>query len=152
MKQVLAFFLVLLALVSCSDKQLAEKSGNALDQYVDSITKVYPNYSGNIAVQKMIGEDFVNHLAKKPDVLSGTAFKLVNIGEVAGKTMVMFSCDHLYLWCEDYGTENAAKLDNTKAYRIAGGEFDMYEPVEGVAGQQLKLGSVFYRNLVMEEI
>lgn len=152
MKQVLAFFIVLLAMASCTGNQQKETKGTALEQYVDSITNVYPNYSGNIAAQQMIGEDFIKRLATHPEILDGTVFKLVNIGEIAGKTMVMFSSDYLYLWSEDYGTENAAKLDKSKSYKIVAGEFDKYEPVDGVAGPSLKLGSVYYRNLAMEEI
>lgn len=155
MKQVLAFFMMLLVLASCTSRQQqASEPVSPFRQYVDSITKAHPNYSGNIAVQKMIGEDFLKHITPFPGILEGVSFSVVNMGETAGKTIVMFSSydPSLYLWCEDYGTEKAAQLDTKKSYKIAGGTFDRYEPVEGVANAYLQLGSVFVRDLAMEEV
>ena len=154
MKQVLAFFIAVLALTACTNSTNEGKQGTALEQFTDSITKARPNYEGNIAVQKMIGEEFSKNLGTLPGVLDGTAFKVVELADIAGKTMVMFSSDNpiVYLWSEDYGTENAAKLDKAKTYRITGGTLDRYEPVEGVASPLLKLGSIYVRDLTMEEI
>ena len=153
MKQVLAFFIVLLAMAACTGKQQAEKPGNALDQYADSITKVYPNYSGNIAVVKMICEDFEKHISPLPGVLDGKEFHVVGISDIGGKTSVMFACSQpsVSVWCEDYGTENAAKLDQSKNYRITGGTIDRYEPERGIAQQWLTFGSIFVNGLTVEE-
>ena len=154
MKKVIAIFTVLLTLVACSDKQLAEKSGNALDQYVDSITKVYPNYLGNIAVVKVICEDFEKCISPLPGVLDGKDFHIVGISDIGGKTSVMFACSQpsVSVWCEDYGTENAAKLDQSKNYRITGGTIDHYVPEQGIAHQWLDLGEVYVKDLTVEEI
>lgn len=154
MKQVLAFFIVLLVMASCTGKQQAEKPGNALDQYADSITKVYPNYSGNIAVVKMICEDFEKHISPLPGVLDGKDFKIVGISDIGGKTSVMFACSQpsVSVWCEDYGAENAAKLDQSKNYRITGGTIDHYVPEGGIAHQWLDLGEVYVKDLTVEEI
>jgi uncharacterized lipoprotein len=154
MKQVLAFFIVLLALAACSDKQQAEKSGTPFEQYVDSITKVYPNFKGNIAVQEKICEDFGRHLNALPGILEGAQFDIVNMGEVAGKTMVMFTCKtgDVTLWCEDFGTEKAAQLDKSKSYKVTGGTLERYVPTHGIAGDLLKLGEVYVKDLTVEEI
>ena len=154
MKQVLAFFFVLLALASCTGKQEAEKPGNALDLYADSITRVYPNFSGNIAVVKMICEDFEKRISPLPGVLDGKEFHVVGISEIGGKTSVMFACSQpsVAVWCDDYGTENAAKLDNSKNYRITGGTVERYKPERGIAHQWLTLGEVYVKDLQVEEV
>jgi len=161
MKKVIALFMVLLALGSCTSEQQAEKKGTAFEQYTDSITKVYPNYAGNIAVAKQICGDFEKHLGTMPGILEGSEFTLDDnsIAEIDGKILVMFSYKYkgenitsLSVYCEDLDPQLASTLNSEKPYKITGGTFDHYEPVHGMAAQWLQLGTVYVRDLKVEEM
>lgn len=158
MKKVIALFMVLLALGSCTGEHQAEKKGTAFEQYRDSITKVYPNYAGNIAVAKQICDDFEKHLGTIPGILEGTEFSFTNIADVGGKLLAAFSYKYkgddvtsLSVYCEDLDPQLAATLSQDKTYKITGGTFDHYQAERGMAQQWLTLGTIYVRDLKVEE-
>lgn len=158
MKQVLAFFIVLLVMASCTGNQSVSNSGSMFEQYKDSITKVYPNYKGNIAVLKQISDDFEKHLGTMPGILEGTEFSFTNIADVGGKLLAAFSYKYkgddvtsLSVYCEDLDPQLAATLSQDKTYKITGGTFDHYQAERGMAQQWLTLGTIYVRDLKVEE-
>lgn len=161
MKQVLALFIALLALASCStDKQQASNPGTPLDQFVDSITKVYPNYAGNITVQNEISAELEKRISPLPGILEGTKFQFDNVAEIGGSILIMFSLagetsagvTTLLVSCDDFDKDIAATLDKTKTYKITGGTVVNFEAQKGMAEQWLYLGKVEVKDLTVEEI
>lgn len=162
MKKVLAIVIMLLAVISCVRKQnvtTEEKTPTTqLEQFVDSMKNVYPNYKGNIAINKKIGEAFASNLTTIPGILEDESFHIVGISEIVGKYNIMLALEHsgmetsLSVWCEDFGEEKAATLDNTKLYRLTGGIVETITPKMGIAGPYINLGNVYVKDLTVEEI
>lgn len=160
MKKVLAILAALLVLTSCVSKEKPEEKTpiTKLEQFVDSMKKVYPNYEGNIAISKKIGDAFAGKLAIFPGILEDESFRIVGISEIGGKYNLMLALKHsdmecsLSVWCEDFGEEKAAALDNTKLYRLTGGTIETITPKSGIAGPYLELGDVYVKDLTVEEI
>jgi hypothetical protein len=161
MKQVLAILMVMLALAACTSTGKQESnSGTPLDQFVDSITKVYPNYAGNITVQNKISAELEKRISPLPGILEGTKFMFDNVAEIGGSILIMFSLagetsagvTTLLVSCDDFDKDIAATLDNTKTYKITGGTVVNFEAQRGVAEQWLYLGKVDVKDLKVEEI
>lgn len=107
MKKAIALFLVLLTLTACTsnkekngstnkfpEEELMEKAkdNTKLTQYVDSIKTVFPNYEGNLVVQKKVSKEFEKQLTSFPGILEGSTFHLASMFEHEGKTCVAFMC------------------------------------------------------------
>lgn len=167
MKKVLAFIMVLLLFTSCGTKDAGtmEKDGDGIAintpflQYVDSIKKVFPNYKGNIAALRKISEDLEHRLTTLPGVLDGAEFHIVGIAEIEGKINVMFTHigvrgEHeacVSLVCDDFGLDNAAKLDESKNYRVVSGKVDSVRCERAVAPKWLEFGVIYVSDLKVEE-
>lgn len=177
MKQVLAFFFVLLALAACTgtstdnkeqSKPILDKNmpgyrpwmehireNTRLTRYEDSIKTVYPNFEGNLVVQKNISKDFGEKLAAEPGILYGSTFHLASMFEKDGKTCVSFICNEagVNVWCLDYNEADAAKLDKDKAYEITDYVIDHFEANDDEVGSSfLFLGNIYVKSLTVEEI
>ena len=150
---------MLLALAACSDKQVASNTGTPLDQFVDSITKAYPNYAGNITVQNKISAELEKRISPLPGILEGTKFQFDNVAEIGGSVLTMFSLADktsagvttLIVSCDDFDKDVAATLDKTKNYKITGGTVVNFEAQRGMAEQWLYLGRVDVKDLKVEE-
>ena len=57
----------------------------------------------------------------------------------------------LSVYCEDLDPQLAATLSQDKTYKITGGTFDNYQPERGMAQQWLTLGTIYVRDLKVEE-
>lgn len=157
MKKVLALFM-LLSLLACNHDaknesiQTADKQ-TLLERYVDSIKTVYPNFEGNIAVNKLICEDFAKHLNELPGILKGTPLRVVGIGNVMNKYSIMLASDtehgSVSVWDENFDPELAAKIDKNKKYVVTGGTIERFEGVQGMT-TTLGLGSIFIKDLMIE--
>ena len=170
MKKAIALFLVLLTLTACTsnkekngstnkfpEEELMEKAkdNTKLTQYVDSIKTVFPNYEGNLVVQKKVSKEFEKQLTSFPGILEGSTFHLASMFEHEGKTCVAFMCieESVNVWCMDYPEEEAAKLDKNKTYELTGGTIDHFEVNDDeVGGHFLFLGNVYVRGLMVKEI
>ncbi len=179
MKKILALLMVMIALAACTNtankeetqkekKPMIEKGmpgyepwmektreNTKLTQYVDSITKVYPNFEGNLVVQKTISKDFQSRVNDIPGILEGSTFHFASMFENGGKTCVAFICNEegVNVWCLDYDENEAVKLDKSKAYEISGGTLDHFEMNDDEIGSSfLFLGNIYVRNLKVEEI
>lgn len=169
MKKTIALFMVLLVLAACSsgnekkksakfpEEELMEKAkdNTKLTQYVDSIKTVFPNYEGNLVVQKKVSKEFEKQLTSFPGILEGSTFHLASMFEHEGKTCVAFMCleEGVNVWCMDYPEDEAAKLDKNKTYELTGGTIDRFEVNDDeVGGHFLFLGNVYVRGLIVKEI
>ena len=161
MNKVLITLAIILVAASCGSKQPEEKVADApathLEQFVDSMKAVYPNYKGNIAVGKKMSEALENRLAVLPGVLDDAQFYIVGIGEIAGSFNLMLAYEgsndiNLLIWCDDFGKDNAAKLDKTKLYRVTSGTFVSAEHDVMTMPSKIELGQFTFKDLVVEEI
>ena len=158
MNKVLAFIMVLL-LAACTgnqeQEQMKDTKATPLKQYVDSMKAAYPNYAGNVAVVKIICEDFEKHITNIPGILEGTPFRIVGIAEVGGKVNVMVASEiefgSLSVWCNDFDKQKAAQLDKSKMYHVTGGSLHHYEAESGFAEQWLDLGDLYINNLELSQ-
>ena len=156
MNKVLAFISVMLLALACTNSQeqeQAETPETPLTQYMDSLKSAYPNYASNVAVAKIICEDFEKRLVKIPGILEDTPFKIVGIAEAGGSISIMLSsdtdinCGSLKVWCDNFDKGQAAQLDKSKSYNITGGTLDHCEHTSGISHEWLDLGSVYINNL-----
>lgn len=161
MNKVLAIIITLLAVTSCVKKQTGTKVSTPttkLELFVDSIKKVYPNYQGNIAINKKIGEVFATKLTTIPGILEDEPFYIVGINEIADKYILMLGLEHdgmettLSVWCEDFGEDKAEAMDKKKLYRLTGGTIEKIVPKNGAVGHFLDLGDVYVKDMAVEEI
>lgn len=161
MNKVLVFIVSLLILASCDGNDGSSKQpGTLLEQYVDSVTKACPNYKGNIMVCKQICADFESKVATLPGILDGTQFEFRNMAEIGGEITVDFHYvgdllnggASLSVWGEDFDHDQAATLDKSKSYKVVGGEIERYRYDKGIADDYLDLGTLYVRNLKVEEI
>ena len=159
MKKVLAIMAVLLAVTSCVEKQAQAPNNEPktkLEQYADSIKKAYPNYAGNDAINKLICEDFEKRMLELPGILEDNPFHIIEgVMEVGGTYHLMLSAEgdiSLSVWDENLAKETALKLDKTKLYKVTGGEVEKYEPAHSHGGNILYLGSIYVKNIQLEEI
>jgi len=130
------------------------RDNTILSQYVDSITQVYPNYEGNLVVQKNISKDLEKHLGTLPGILEGSTFHLASMFDLNGKTAVAFMCNEagLNVWCIDYDEAEAAKIDKNKAYELVGGSFDNMTFEDETGSGFLFLGNLYVKGLKMREL
>lgn len=158
MKKVLAIIIALIAVSSCVKQTVTteEKTTTQLEQFVDSMKKIYPNYIENIAVNNKICKAFASDLTTIPGILEGEDFHIVGIGEIGGIYRVMLASNGIEtsvsVWCEDFGEAKAAALDIKKLYRLTGGTVEKIVPTEGASGHFLDLGNVYVKDLTVEEI
>lgn len=161
MKKVLITLVIILVAASCGSKQPEEKVADApathLEQFVDSMKAVYPNYKGNIAVGKKMSEALENRLAVLPGVLDDAQFYIVGIGEIAGSFNVMLSYEgskdiNLLIWCANFGKDKAAKLDKTKLYRVTSGTLVSTDHDTMPIPSKVELGQFTFKDLEVEEI
>lgn len=127
-----------------------------IEQYVDSIKQVYPNYMDNEAVFKKIIDDFEQWLGTDiPGKLEGEPMKvfgsLMEIGGVYEVSFVSRGDAYIVVIDEDFGEDKAAQLDVTKTYKITGGKFVRYdEPLFGIVS--LDFGRIYVTDLTVEEM
>ena len=127
-----------------------------IEQYLDSIKQVYPNYLDNEAVFKKIVADFEQWLGTDiPGKLEGEPMEifgsLMEIGGVYKVSFVSRGNAHIIVTDEDFGEEKAAQLDTRKTYKITGGKFVGYtEPIMGIAS--LDFGRIYVEGLTVEEM
>ena len=152
----------MLIVASCGNnktgtQQEISEAKTPLKQYADSITKVYPNYDGNIAVSNKICDDFKKHLNALPGILEGTEFKFMVVEQLRdinrNRLSAAFSCKEpsILVMCNDFDPDAAVALVKGNLYKITGGTVVEYTPNE-IADPWLDLGVIEVKDLTVEEV
>lgn len=151
------FFFYAMWSVSQYDKERQEQiAAVPIEQYLDSIKHVYPNYMVNEAVFKKIIDNFEQWFGTDiPGKLQGEPMEIYgSLREIGGVFEVSFVSKgdaHIVVIDEDFGEDKAAQLDVTKTYKITGGKFVRYdEPLMGIVS--LDFGRIYVTDLTVEEM